>query len=750
METGKNAAANGKKKLVVQRACDVCRRRKIRCDGIRTSGKRCSTCIAGRLDCTYIESIKGAPSKRYVRSLEDRVEKMESLLRKVCAELIPCGGRDINRRSQILPPEADLKEELEAVQMLPEDATSMLPALVHSLGFEEPEVEDRDPALEKNLEEFEEYIVGYRYHGKSSSLQFVQEAMDVKAWQPGTLFNITSFPSFRPEFWEFRPWNNPHRYVPQGMNFKFPPGDLMPTLIDAYFMYMNNFLPLLHRPTFEKSLREGLHYRNFQFGGVLLVVCALGSRFVDDPRVLMEGEQSKASSGWKWIYQVTSRRRSFPSLDPPNLYDAQLCCLLSEFYLGSSAPQQSWTLAGVGLRIAQDAGAHRKKTTRNSSVTNTVEAELWKRVFWCLVGIDRALGSALGRACAIYDEDIDIDLPTECDDEYWEHPDPQQAFKQPPGKPSTVSFCNCYLRLTRLIMVCMRTIYSIHKSKVLFVLKKNWEHQVVVELDSALNKWVDSIPEHLRWDPDRADLVHFHQSATLLLLYYHLQMLIHRPFITAPRTDVGFPSLVICTNAARSCSHIAELQNWRNGSYFPPVSGLLSFNAGIVLLVNVWSGRHSGLAIDVDKEMEDVHKCMRVLAELEMRYQYAGILWDILYELATASDLPLPDSVETEPSESFEYAKDSDWMPYANPQQQLYTLPISTIDLGRKPLDTHIAHISDWYNANPYDCTPATASELDNVMAAIWDRAPNGLEPDDWRGYVEYAQSQAASTRREF
>ncbi|SJL13472.1 uncharacterized protein ARMOST_16916 [Armillaria ostoyae] len=677
-------------------------------------------------------SIKGAPSKRYVRSLEDKVEKMENLLRK------------------ILPPEADLKEELEAVQTLPEDAPSMLPALVHSLSSEDPEVEDRDHALEKNLEEFEEYVVGYRYHGKSSSLQFVQEALDVKSWQPGTLFNIASFNSFRPEFWEFRPWNNPYRYVSQGMNLKFPPGDLMPTLIDAYFMYLNNFLPVLHRPTFDKSLREGLHYRNFQFGGVVLAACALGSKFVDDPRVLIDGEQSKSSSGWKWIYQVTSRRRSFPSLDPPNLYDAQLCCLLCEFYLGSSAPQQSWTLAGVGLRIAQDAGAHRKKTTRNNSVKNTVEAELWKRVFWCLVSIDRTLSSALGRACAIYDEDIDIDLPTECDDEYWEHPDPQQAFKQPLGKPSTVSFLNCCLRLTRLIMVCMRTIYSIHKSKVLFVLKKNWEHQVIVELDSALNKWLLTLTSSnpVRWDPDRADLVHFHQSASLLLLYYHLQMLIHRPFITAPRSDVGFPSLAICTNAARSCSHIAELQSRRNGGYFPPISGLLSFNAGIVLLVNIWSARYSALAFDVDKEMEDVHKCMRVLAELEMRYQYAGVLWDILYELASASDLPLPGSREKEPTETSEFAKNSNWMPYADPQQQLYTLPINSIDLGRMPLHGEVPHISDWYNANPYDCTPVTASELDDVMTAIWDRAPSGLEPDDWRDYVEFAQSQAMG--REF
>ncbi|KAK0458688.1 hypothetical protein IW261DRAFT_1293356, partial [Armillaria novae-zelandiae] len=83
------------------------------------------------------------------------------------------------------------------------------------------------------------------------------------------------------------------------MNFKFMPGDLTPAFIDTYFMCLKNFLPVLHRPTFDESLREGLHDRNFQFGGVVLVVGALGSKYVDDPRGLIDDEQSKASSGWK-------------------------------------------------------------------------------------------------------------------------------------------------------------------------------------------------------------------------------------------------------------------------------------------------------------------------------------------------------------------------------------------------------------------------------------------------------------------
>ena len=39
--------------------------------------------------------------------------------------------------------------------------------------------------------------------------------------------------------------------------------------------------------------------------------------------------------------------------------------------------------------------------------------------------------------------------------------------------------------------------YAINKSKILFgYVGHNWEQHIVAELDSALNKWVDSVPDH--------------------------------------------------------------------------------------------------------------------------------------------------------------------------------------------------------------------------------------------------------------
>lgn len=42
--------------------------------------------------------------------------------------------------------------------------------------------------------------------------------------------------------------------------------------------------------------------------------------------------------------------------------------------------------------------------------------------------------------------------------------------------------------------------YSINKSKILLgFVGPQWEQHIVAELDSALNKWIDTVPDHCKW-----------------------------------------------------------------------------------------------------------------------------------------------------------------------------------------------------------------------------------------------------------
>ncbi|KAJ6522860.1 fungal-specific transcription factor domain-containing protein, partial [Mycena capillaripes] len=413
--------------------------------------------------------------------------------------------------------------------------------------------------------------------------------------------------------------------------YNFPSQACISQFIELYFTHQNMYIPLLHRPTFERNIAEGLHLRNDGFASTVLLVCAIASRWATDAAIT----GVDLACGWEWFDQVPPMEDRL--FEQATLYDLQYYCLAVEFLDGSSAPLACWTLIGVGLRLAQDIGCHRRSARIE---VPSVERELYKRAFWVLVYWDRTLSSHTGRPCAIHFDDFDIDLPIECDDEYWEHP--THPFKQPAGVPSRVTFFNTLIGLHHILAFILKTLYGLDKMRV-YVVMDNAQH-AVAEFDSALNNWRERVPEHLRWNATRQDPVFFDQSVALHCSYYHLQILIHRPFIPmlhkSPPT--ALPSLAICTNAARAIAGMVDVQRRRKPSVPVAINLRAVFTAGIILLLNVLSRKRTGLMPDLEPEVVNVHKCMIVTRLCEHRWQTAGILWDILAELASVSQLPLP------------------------------------------------------------------------------------------------------------
>ncbi|KAG5642750.1 hypothetical protein DXG03_002231 [Asterophora parasitica] len=328
-----------------------------------------------------------------------------------------------------------------------------------------------------------------RFFGKSSGYQLVQTALDIRGEYIGKEKNraISAFKGQRSEYWSTPPWHPSIYERAKPPKYTFPDDDLITSLVDAYFTQINPFYPLLHRPSFEKLLANGLHQRDTYFGGTVLLVCALGSRYSNDPRTLYPGRTSLHSAGWRWFEQVEVIRKSFVA--PPSLGELQNHALHVLFSQASEAPHGCWTQLGMALRMAQEVGAHRRRTLK----APTAEDEQWKRVFWVLMSLDRLVSSFSGRPCVFSEEDYDVDRPIECDDEYWDHPDPSLAFQQPPNKPSTITYFNHYLRLMDILSHAMKVIYSVKKST---QSAPYLDQKIIMDLDSAMNGWMDSVPEH--------------------------------------------------------------------------------------------------------------------------------------------------------------------------------------------------------------------------------------------------------------
>ncbi|KIM34698.1 hypothetical protein M413DRAFT_33089 [Hebeloma cylindrosporum] len=621
----RDASSTLMKKRKTQRACDF-----DVSEGVPIPGNRCPNCRSLGVDCTYIEAAKKrGPLKPYVKRLENRINNIDKLLRELCADEMHYKEltATIDGTWTEPPPVdpsilfSDTATEAQPNTVKLDNITSIIRYSMKSGVDARSSGDADDPTLNLADQLKRVSIVQHnRFLGKSSQAMLIRMAMEMKKEYMGEVGEVGDpgkpmMKNARPEFLGVSPWEQTINET-VSMQYIFPDFDLALHCIDLYFKYSNLYLPLLHRPTFDKYVKEGLHLTDGDFAPVFLLVCAVGARYSDNPRVRLDGVDSHHSAGWKWFEQVQITKRSL--LTPASLCDLQLYCLCIQYLQGSSAAQSCWTLAGIGIRLAHDVGAHRRKEHNHKLTPND---ELWKRAFWVLMR----------------------NLPVDCDDEYWDNADPEKCFKQPPNKPSLITAFILYLKLHQILAFSLRTIYSVDRSKILLgFVGQHWEQHIVAELDSALNKWVDLVPDHLRWDPNRKDGNFFNQSVSLYATYYSVQISIHRTFIPSPTkpSPLPFPSLTICTNAARSCSHVIYIQRKRNSNPPPHIQTPI-FTTGIVLLLGILTSKRSGLPMD-RSQVGGVQTCMDVLKSSEARWHSAGILWSILYKFAVKVELPFP------------------------------------------------------------------------------------------------------------
>ncbi|KAF8989558.1 fungal-specific transcription factor domain-containing protein [Cyathus striatus] len=774
-----------KKRKTVQRACDNCRKKRSMSPYHAYRSKRG---MPKGYVCTITRDIKEPiRPNSYLEVLEHRLRLLEGLVVKLCPDKIMLHRLIYDLDAEYaasFPSDATTSDSTSSFSNDVLDITHRVVSL--TLGskkdlFRDDEVEEEDHVLPERQELTFKSDDNFRFWGRSSKMTLMQTALLLalkNKYTTGLSVKQRILQNRRPFFWKRLPWDK----------------DTM----HAYFEHVNLLYPLLHRPTFDRAVANSLHLHDEGFGSVLLLVCAVGSRYTDciDKRTLFDGENSPYSAGWKWYNQVQVVKSGL--VDSPTLYDLQLYCLAVQFLMGYSEPPSMWLLAGFGIRLAQDVGAHRRRVPRERL---TVEDELWKRAFWVLVFLDRTTSTSVGRPCATFDENFDLDMPIECDDEYWENPNPEYRFKQPEGVPSIVSAFNQHLQLCKIISFTMSTIYSTKTKWLKLILKSEWEQHIVTELDSALNSWIGALPEYLRWDPNhQTDDRFFKLSGSLITTYHYIQTLVHRPFIRfndPPGSALAFPSLAICTSAARSCSLVME-QLMKRTSVMYPYMQMTCLTAGVVLLVNIWGGKCSGVAPD-PKAMKQVEICKDVLRKAEERWHYAGALLDILNELTSAGEMILPEDNSSQSesnnawndsslSSSFQSSISSSGLPMSNVYQpvphggQLYPQGLDNsepIDIYQRDAQQTV-HFTSFYDDsgpsnyygsydNPFNQTPGgypsshdvpqsgmesdvfenydpntnmvnidsyQQATVDGNTMAMWFNAPNGFQRNEWDSFL--------------
>ncbi|KAK7017406.1 Zn(2)-C6 fungal-type domain-containing protein [Favolaschia claudopus] len=767
-----------RKRRRVQRACDNCRRRKTRCDGAQMAGGKCSTCIEAKIECKYVEIPAKVPTRSYVDALEARLDHSENLVRQLRTELADL--HFARSSSAVAPkttirPEAELTEKVSGSETIDGLHASLFLArmMLRSLAAPPPPPHADDLQHLELIDKFQFVSLKSNrtppFLGKSSQIILVDAALNLKAdvrreeeigLSEGDN-NAWKWCSPRP-YWSWRPYENMPLEPKTSGHFKFPAEPLMSQFIDLYFIHQNIYLPVLHRPTFQRGIADDLHLRDDGFAATVLLVCAIGSRWSTDASIAEKG----LACGWEWFKQVAYANN--PLFKQAGLYDLQYYCLAAQFLNGAFGPQSCWTCIGVGLRLAQDLGVHRRKARVE---VPSAEHELLKRCFWVLVFLDRVVSGAIGRACALQYEDFDCDELLAVDDEYWDHP--THPFVQPAGVPSTITYFTTLTRLNHLLAYSLKALYSLNKLRALIVEHDSWEEHVIPEIDSALNSWHEQIPEHLRWDPAREHSVFFAQSVALHCWYHCLQILIHRPFIPMFRksSSMAMPAMTICTGAARACVSMVDIQRQRMGNIPVLVNVHAVFTSAIVLLLNVWSSKRNGRVSDTNRDLLYVQKCMEVARLCEGRWQTAGLMCDILAELASVGKLTLVNpnverrcegrESERAPESSSDSTSDRliqvpQFRSYSSPEETSSEATSANNYRSSSEMEPSTfaspsasdaeANAEAWsapyytsFEAGPNQAPAHNAREFFNMFdrdtIAMWSNAPTSLEVNDWGAY---------------
>ncbi|QRV90687.1 Fungal specific transcription factor domain [Ceratobasidium sp. AG-Ba] len=501
----------------VTKACDLCRKRKARCDGEPTSNKPCTLCENSGVACVFTRfARKRGHESSQARQLETRIIELESIIRLMAPGIdidqeIDDSANSSDSAEFLRPSDSAFLHHSDAFLRPSPDSTS---AFFHPSYTQEQEIKPDLSALQglQPISPIDEYPAEYSRPGTSAgaatgdayarsgtSQAYAQPGPAVPT--PGSSYSVLSPPpsagpsttttnappprSLRSELsytegseitigleiaqaWkrEIQPQaarrnsrqTNPAEY--QGSYTKplrdklptrvapqdlwFPPDDLLNSLVDLYFTRFNVLLPLLHRPTFEAQLKQKLHWRDPSFAAVVLLVCANGSRFSDDTRVMpfysedVPEESREFEAGILFYRQVDVCSIGVFPVDV--LFEHQIVTL-GAMYMTIGNPSAVLVATGVSLRLGMQRGVHRNAWQGEVNTHHkALNDEMWRRAFWCSYVLDVLFSTFYGRPTSVLTDQYDLPPPTPVEGE-----DPQVVN----GFRHFVKLCEVLTEITR-------------------------------------------------------------------------------------------------------------------------------------------------------------------------------------------------------------------------------------------------------------------------------------------------------------
>ncbi|KAM0755700.1 hypothetical protein T439DRAFT_344757 [Meredithblackwellia eburnea MCA 4105] len=514
----------------VERACERCRRLRVRCSG----NKPCSRCSdSGVPDfCAF-------PPRTFAESLKHRSDACENVLRSLAtSQLVIQLGINLDAILNIEDVGKQV-EELEAAT-----ATLRQPA--------EPPPRARNSSTPKPEVKIHQGL----FYGPGGSITWARQALQQISPSMPTL---EPYPSLAERFLANY---SKQTDITSHMGIPSPASPQFISLLDAYWRHVHPVAPILHPPSFQRAIDSNLLETNRTFYRLALLVLALGARFVEPSRtptlVRLPGYPHPVKiyhpGGRSYFHQALALRPS-TFCDPMDLLEMQCAGLEAFWLMGGASYPMVWAAVGVAIRHSINVGAHSEIHAHWSA--DPLNDQLRRRSFHFLLFLDRVVSTTLGRPMTLAASDFDLGLPADVTDEeldHWSRTGIEAPLhSQRLGTP--LSGCLLLWRIQEYYTQGFLLARAI-SSKTISVEESISQ---IRHFDSALNLWLDSVPEHLIWNAEQRDPKWTTVAAVLRISFYACQIIVHRELLEAS-SDVAIPlpSKIICSNAGKSSAHVFQ------------------------------------------------------------------------------------------------------------------------------------------------------------------------------------------------
>ncbi|KAI1199736.1 fungal-specific transcription factor domain-containing protein [Nemania serpens] len=594
----------------IAQACDRCRSKKIRCDGIRPT---CSQCSNVGFECKTSDKLsRRAFPRGYTESLEERVRQLESEVREL---------KDL------------LDEKDEKIEMLSKMHGHHRPPCARSSASPKPPVKpERDPGSPAKHDVFRvqatPLLLGVEnsdsyFMGSSSGRAFI-ETFKRKMQENGKPCG-----DFNPEAFLHIQGCYPLVAKSPPHSSRAPPRLFSDKCVNVYFQEWAPLFPVLHKPTFLHIYEDFASdsdkiKNNHKLAQLYLVfsIAALSSELPDLELI--------AACELQW-------QKALDAVMMDNTMHTLQCLVLALVYCTIRADYkrlQHYKAIAVGL--SHRLGLHQSQK-RFSFGALTIETR--KKIFWTLYSLDCFSAAILGLPKLMREEDIHAEYPSDTDDEYVTEKGFQPTL---PGEHTRISSALALFRLSRILACVLEKIYPAAASHELSL-------QQMSALDAKLREWNESLPTHLKLnfaqDKPSTDVTGS-RSPILALAYYYIRALVHRPAVGSNLGAKAAPALMATADSSKHIIQIIQLLEERSMSFS------FCLNKTDVLALCGMTLLYQSLELKHDsKLMKDIERLTNAVLKTLQKEKAPGIsdLKRVARMLIMVGDSPQPASTQKSP-----------------------------------------------------------------------------------------------------